>query len=145
MQKRILYMYKITNLVYILTILECIEKSWLYTKKIDNANDLIEANDQKELNAIISIFIAIGEETKKIDDNLKNDISKQINWKQIAGIRDKISHNYRGVDEEIIWSIIQNDLILVKNALLEMLKLLNPDKLMLIEILKSPYYKHIQF
>ncbi len=42
-------MYKFENLVFIMTMLECIEKCWIYTKDFENANDLAEANDQKEL------------------------------------------------------------------------------------------------
>ena len=102
-------MYNLKNLVFIMTMLECIEKCWIYTKEFENANDLAEANDQKELNAIISLFIAIGEESKKIDQDLKDNILEKINWKAIAGIRDKISHNYRGVDEYILLITVLGD------------------------------------
>ncbi|MBN2895362.1 MAG: DUF86 domain-containing protein [Campylobacterales bacterium] len=47
--------------------------------------------------------MAIGEENKKIDEKLK--ISTAINWKNLSAMRDKISHDYRGVDEAIVWGI----------------------------------------
>ena len=53
------------NIVYIFTMLECIEKCWIYTANFKNADEFVQANDQKELNAVISLFIAIGEESKK--------------------------------------------------------------------------------
>jgi uncharacterized protein with HEPN domain len=125
--------------------LECIEKCWIYSKDYDNPHDFVWENDQRDLNATISLFIAIGEESKKIDESLKNDIEIKIKWKNIAGIRDKISHNYRGVNEDVLWSIIHSDLYDVKNALIEMITLLNPPKEALNEFLDSIYYKHLQY
>ena len=65
MHKKILFMYNTKNLIYLFTMLECCEKAWIYTKEFNNPNDFIWANEQKELNATISLFIAIGEESKK--------------------------------------------------------------------------------
>jgi len=138
-------MYSQKNLIYIFTMLECIEKCWIYSKDYDNPHDFVWENDQRDLNATISLFIAIGEESKKIDESLKNDIEIKIKWKNIAGIRDKISHNYRGVNEDVLWSIIHSDLYDVKNALIEMITLLNPPKEALNEFLDSIYYKHLQY
>jgi len=133
------------NLLYIFTILECIEKCWIYTKDFDSAYEFLWANEQKELNAVISLFIAIGEESKKIDDNLKNSVTTTFTWKQIAGIRDKISHDYRGIDEDILWAIIHNDLHELKKALYQILAIIKPDKKLIKEFLQTPYYKHINY
>ncbi len=137
-------MYDEKNLIYIFTMLECTEKCWIYTKSFSDANDLVRANEQKDLNAIISLFIAIGEESKKIDNNLKEDINIKLNWSEVAGMRDKISHNYRGVDQDILWAILQKDLSVLKNALIEMLKLID-NKSLIEEFLQSPYYKHLVY
>ena len=97
------------------------------------------------LNAVISLFIAIGEESKKIDQNLKEDIETKLNWSDVAGIRDKISHDYRGVDAEILWAVIQKDLPKLKKALLEMLELIKPSKELIDEFLDSQFYKHLAY
>lgn len=136
-------MYETKNLTYIFTILGCIEKCWIYTEDFDNAIDFIFANQQKDLNAVISMFIAIGEESKKIDQSLKDDISTKVNWKNIAGLRDKISHSYRGVDEDVLWSIIKNDLFNLQDAIIEMIKLINPPKEIIDEFFNSNFYQHI--
>ena len=133
------------NIVYIFTMLECIEKCWIYTANFKNADEFVQANDQKELNAVISLFIAIGEESKKIEQALKQKISTQIKWADIAGIRDKISHDYRGVDEDILWAVINNDLHQLKKVLIKMFQLINPDKKILNKILQDPYYKHLSY
>lgn len=138
-------MYDEKNLIYIFTILECCEKAWLYTKGFNNPNDFIWANEQKELNATISLFIAIGEESKKIDKNLKDAIEFDLSWNDISGLRDKISHDYRGVNGDILWIVIHKDLEKLKTALLDMVNLINPSKELLKEFLNTPYYKHIQY
>ena len=98
-----------------------------------------------ELNATISLFIAIGEESKKIEQTLKNSVVFELSWSDIAGIRDKISHDYRGVDPDILWSIINNDLRKLKNALIDMVHLINPSNELLNEILATKYYQHLQY
>ena len=138
-------MYDTKNLIYLFTILECCEKAWIYTKEFNNPNDFIWANEQKELNATISLFIAIGEESKKIDKSLKDSITFELSWSDIAGLRDKISHDYRGVDANILWSVIHKDLPKLKFALIDMINLVNPPKELLIDILNSPYYKHLDY
>lgn len=138
-------MYSEKNLIYILTILECIEKAWIYTKDFDNSVDLIYSNEQIELNATISLFIAIGEESKKIEKALKDSVECDFSWSDIAGIRDKISHNYRGVDADILWIVIHKDLKKLKTALIQMIDKINPPKELIKEFLNTPYYKHLQY
>jgi uncharacterized protein with HEPN domain len=138
-------MYSERNLIHILTMLECIEKTWIYTQDFHNPNDFIWANEQKELNAVISLFIAIGEESKKIEQSLKDSVTGSFSWKEIAGLRDKISHDYRGVDADILWSVITKDLLKLKAALIEMTRRLNPPKELLKEFISTPHYKHIQY
>jgi uncharacterized protein with HEPN domain len=48
----------------------------------------------------------IGEACKKIDVEFKTNHT-QIKWKEMAGTRDIIIHNYAGVDYEIVWQIIE--------------------------------------
>jgi len=50
----------------------------------------------------------IGEAVK----NLPDDFRKQhpdIDWKSIAGMRDRLIHGYFGVDYEIVWDVIKNE------------------------------------
>lgn len=56
--------------------------------------------------AVRSIEI-IGEASKKIDDEFKS-IHHHIEWKKIAGTRDKLVHDYFGIDYDIVWDIIEN-------------------------------------
>lgn len=138
-------MYDEQNLVYIMTMLECAEKVWIYAGDHKTPDEFIWAQEQQPLNATINMFIAIGEESKKIDQNLKSDILTKMDWSSVAGMRDKIAHDYRGVDGDILWVIIFKDLVRLKTALVEMLNLVNPPKELLNTFLDSPYYRHLGY
>ena len=51
----------------------------------------------------------IGEAAKNIHPDLKAEYPL-VDWKRIAGIRDKIIHNYFGVDHKIIWDTVENNI-----------------------------------
>ena len=77
--------------------------------------------DKKTVNAVIRSLEIMGEAAKKIPDNLRRKYSK-IPWKEMAGIRDKLIHEYHGVDLEIIWKVVKEELPPVKPNILKMLK-----------------------
>lgn len=132
------------NLLYVLTMLEAIEKILIYTKLFTTADDFYNAEDQKSFNASVNLLIAIGEESKKIESNIKSKYTN-VNWKLLAGLRDKISHDYRGIDPEIIWSIVKEYLNILKSELILIFKELNVDKSFLTEMVNSKYYSHIKY
>ncbi len=138
-------MYSEKNLIHIFTILECIEKIWIYTEKFESASEFVWAEKQLPLNAVVNLFIAIGEEVKKIDSALKEDIKSELSFKNVAGIRDKLAHDYRGVDENILWNTIKNELPKLKESVIEMFVLLRPDTELLEEFLNTPHYEEIQY
>lgn len=72
--------------------------------------------DRKTINAVIRSLEIIGEATKKIPPNIR-DKYPLVPWKEIAGMRDKLIHEYFGVDLSIIWETIQHDLDDLKNAI----------------------------
>ena len=77
--------------------------------------------DKKTVNAVIRSLEIMGEAAKKIPDNLRRKYSK-IPWKEMAGIRVKLIHEYHGVDLEIIWKVVKEELPPVKPNILKMLK-----------------------
>jgi len=136
-------MFDSKNMLYILTILEAIEKIALYSGKFEDEESFYSADKQLYFNATVNLLIAIGEENKKIDEKLK--ISTVINWKNLSAMRDKISHDYRGVDEGIVWSVIQEYLPKLKIALVEMIPQVHNHRIFLDEALKSPYYDDLKY
>ncbi|MEM9214443.1 MAG: DUF86 domain-containing protein [Cyanobacteria bacterium P01_F01_bin.150] len=49
----------------------------------------------------------IGEAVKKLPTEIRNKYSG-IDWRAIAGMRDRLIHNYFGVDYEIVWDVVSN-------------------------------------
>lgn len=99
------------DLAYTDHILKCIKKIRKFVKGIDkkefSKNELIQ-------DAIIRNFEVIGEASKKISADFKN-VYYDIPWKEISGMRDKLIHDYLGIDIEVIWKTIEQDLpILLK-------------------------------
>ncbi len=60
------------------------------------------AKDEKTLYAVIRALEIIGEASKKIPKPVQKRFP-DIPWKQIAGMRDKLIHDYFGVDSAVVW------------------------------------------
>lgn len=99
-------------------ILESIEKIENY---IGNMHYEDFENDNLKIDAVVRNFEIIGEATKNISEDIKNKY-KNINWKGIIGLRNRIIHDYFGVDLKIIWFIIQNELPKLKEQIKEILE-----------------------
>ena len=61
------------------------------------------------VDAVVRNFEIIGEAAKNIPDQIKEKYP-EIPWKKMYGLRNLISHEYFGVDYEMIWQIITEDL-----------------------------------
>ncbi len=70
-------------------------------------NDFI--NDEIKSRAFIRSLEIIGEATKKLPKEFTSQ-HIQIEWKNMAGLRDKLIHHYFGVDYEIVWDVIKNEI-----------------------------------
>lgn len=61
------------------------------------------------VDAVVRNFEIIGEAAKNVPDSFK-DKHGEIPWKKMYGLRNLISHEYFGIDYEMIWEIITSDL-----------------------------------
>jgi uncharacterized protein with HEPN domain len=77
--------------------------------------------DKKTQDAVVRNLEIIGEAEKNISEELKGKFP-QIRWKELAGVRDKLIHHYFGVNFDIVWNIIQDELPDVLSQLEEILK-----------------------
>jgi uncharacterized protein with HEPN domain len=64
-------------------------------------------NDEVLCRAVVRSLEIIGEATKKLDDEFKSS-HNHIEWKKLAGTRDKLIHDYFGIDYDIVWDIIES-------------------------------------
>ncbi len=73
-------------------------------------------NDRKTVDAVVRNLEIIGEAANNIPQELKNNYST-IPWREMISMRNKIMHEYFGVDTEIMWKTIQEDLPLLKEKI----------------------------
>ncbi len=71
------------------------------------------SNDEKTIDAVVRNIEIIGEAAKHLSDNIKNR-DPQIPWKAIVGMRDKLAHDYFGVDVLFVWNTVKADIPFLK-------------------------------
>lgn len=92
---------------YVEDIIEAMEKVMEFTKDMEEYDDFV--GDDKTMSAAIRKLEIIGEAVKKIPSKVKNKYS-QIPWKDMAGMRDKLIHEYFGVDSKRVWKTVKKDI-----------------------------------
>jgi uncharacterized protein with HEPN domain len=90
----------------ILDIIDSARKIFAYTEGITFAEFL---RDEQKQDAVLRRILVIGEATKRLSPEFRQQIP-EIPWRDIAGIRDVIVHDYNRIDIEAIWDVVQNDL-----------------------------------
>ena len=95
--------------------------------------------DERTKDAVIRNFEIIGEAANRLDENFRIQ-NNNINWKRLRGFRNRIVHDYFGIDFEIVWSIIENDI----NPLISDVRLL-VEKLREINRCNHEKFYHLQF
>ena len=66
--------------------------------------------DSKTVDAVIRNFERIGEAANRLPDDFK-EIHPNIDWHKIRGFRNRIVHDYMGIDYTIVWEIKNNFLV----------------------------------
>jgi len=77
--------------------------------------------DRKTVSAVVRSIEVIGEASKRIPETMKAKCAG-VPWKLIAGMRDKLIHEYFGVDVEILWKTAKADIPPLEPLIQNMLK-----------------------
>lgn len=99
--------------VYLLHILDAIEKIESYTA-VGKETFLAASHWQ---DATIRNLEIIGEAVKRLSDDFKAR-NTDIPWRNVAGLRDVLIHDYMGVDLDNVWNVAQLNLPALKKVVL---------------------------
>lgn len=83
--------------------------------------------DLKTVYASIKAIEIIGEAAGKIPKSFR-DKNKEIPWRDMAGMRNKLAHEYFGIDLNVLWETIQRDIPQLKTLLANIFQDLSLDK-----------------
>jgi len=81
-------------------------------------SEFLQNEDLKR--AFVRSLEIIGEASKKIPLEIKQKYAG-INWRDVAGMRDKLSHEYFGVDYEVVWKTVVEDVPFLKSEVKKIL------------------------
>ncbi len=76
--------------------------------------------DHKTQDAVVRNLEVIGEATKNLSDEFLGR-HPGIPWRDMAGTRDRLTHHYFGINQEIVWQIVEHDLPGLKGQISQVL------------------------
>jgi len=107
--------------LYIDDLLEAITKIETYIK---GASFDTFSKDSKTIDAVVRNFQIIGEAAKHIPEDVRMKYQR-VPWKEMAGMRDKLTHEYFGVKLDVVWETLNKRLPEVKAQIKKVLEEMN--------------------
>lgn len=102
--------------IYLRHIVEAIDDIEKYTA----SGHVVFMREKMQQDAVIRKLEVIGEAVKHLAQDTKA-ARADIHWREIAAMRDKMIHEYFGVNLEIVWAAVEQDLPVLKQAAEEIL------------------------
>lgn len=99
-------MFERGNKEFLIDIRESVIRTIYYTEKMSYDEF---RKDIKTQDAVIHNLAIIGEASKDISEDLKKKYS-QVSWESLAGVKDKLTHHYFGLNFDIVWNIVRQDM-----------------------------------
>ncbi|MFC1736376.1 DUF86 domain-containing protein [Candidatus Hydrogenedentota bacterium] len=139
---------KKNDLLPLLMMLEALEKIVVFSEGAEDAEAFYELNDQLNFNAILNLLVHVGETCGKLSDDLLTS-TPEIEWKKIRGLRNRIAHDYPGLDTFAVFEVVKNEIPALIEQLYPVIVLRVSDGILDREELNAAngnrYYRHINF
>jgi uncharacterized protein with HEPN domain len=101
-----------TDRLYLSHMLECIEHIEEYTQ----GDEQLFRNSRLVQDAILRNLQTLAESSQRLSQTVKSELA-EIPWRAIAGFRNILVHDYLGIDIEVIWRVVSDELPQLKAAL----------------------------
>ena len=96
-----------------------VEVDYLVTHSRDLSFDAFR-NDETLCRAFVRSLEIIGEATKKVPIDFRTRYA-DVDWRAMAGMRDRLIHDYVGVDYDIVWDVVSNHILPLRARIQSML------------------------
>ena len=93
--------------------LDALRKICIYTEGLSYSEFLL---DEKTIDAVVRNLEILGEAARQMPEEFASGYP-DVPWRKIAGLRNRIVHDYFGLDLALVWQIIQSDLIPLRTRL----------------------------
>jgi len=103
-----------SNLEYIRHMLDEIDYIERAGKGIDRE---VFLRDETLRRSFVRSIEIVGESAKKVSEDFRGQHS-EIEWRKIAGMRDRLIHDYFGVDYGLVWDVVETNLPKLKRQLI---------------------------
>ena len=97
-----------------------VEADYLVAQTADLTRDAFVANETLRRAFVRSLEI-VGEAVKKVPEEFRAQYPT-VEWRAMAGMRDRLIHDYFGVDYELVWDVVQNRIPELRRQIASMLK-----------------------
>ncbi|KOR34271.1 MULTISPECIES: HepT-like ribonuclease domain-containing protein [Planktothricoides] len=84
------------EIIYLLTTSENLEKEAF-------------GNNETFKRSFVRSLEVIGEATKKLSEDFRSEYP-EMPWRRMAGMRDKLIHDYFGIDYDVVWDVVKNEI-----------------------------------
>ncbi len=110
-------MSKRGDLEFLIDMLEACNRIMEFTSEMTYEDFL---RDRKTQDAVLRNIEILGEAVKRISVDLKEKY-RDVEWKKVMGMRDRLIHFYFGVNLDIVWDVVRNKVPALRERLLKIL------------------------
>ena len=98
--------------LYLQDMIDFAERAVAYSEGYDQRDFTL---DERTYDATLRNLVLVGEAATHVPSEVR-EANPQIEWRQVIATRNRLAHGYLGLDDDVIWDIIQTDLpdLLVK-------------------------------